>query len=334
VNARTGLLRVAQVILLAAVLYFIYRMLAPELSKLTWAELVRWRPAPGRLALSLVALLGVYLMHAWLWRMIITDLGIGRPDARTTVRVYFVASLGRYIPGKLWQLAGLAVLAGRAGLSPGGATAAALLGQFGFLATGLLFIAVVLPDWMTGGAPRVLGALLVAVAGSIWLLTATPAGHRSREWIVRRTGGKTGERLHAAFQLADRIRGRDAIRWGVGYGASWVLLGLAFSLFATAFVPDAITQTTRLAGTVAGAYLAGYLLLFAPAGLGVREFTMTALLGTVPGFPIGAAVVVAVLSRVWFTLGELLPLALVPLLPATPASAAPAASPRGGAQGS
>jgi hypothetical protein len=42
---------------------------------------------------------------------------------------------------------------------------------------------------------------------------------------------------------------------------------------------------------------------------------MTALRTAVPGVPVAAAIVVAVLSRVWFTLGELLPLALVPVLP-------------------
>ena len=31
----------------------------------------------------------------------------------TTVRVFMVANLGRYVPGKIWQIAGLAYLAKR-----------------------------------------------------------------------------------------------------------------------------------------------------------------------------------------------------------------------------
>jgi len=304
-----------QAVILGLILYGIYTLLAPELGSLSWDDLGRWRPSWGRLLLSLVMLVGVYVMHAFLWRRIVVDLGVGRPGARTAVRVYSLAGLGRYIPGKLWQVAGLAMLSAREGMSAGGATAAALLGQFGFLATGLIFVAVILPDWISGTTLYILGFVLVSAAGLIWLLTATPAGHRGREWIRARLGTRSGERLGAALQLADNMRGRDAIAWGVGYGLSWILLGLAFTLFATAFVPEAAAQNQMIAGTVAASYLAGYLVLVAPAGLGVRELTMTTLLSSIPGFPVAAAVVVAVLSRVWFTLGELLPLALLPLFP-------------------
>lgn len=320
---RRWLWRVAQVAVLAAVIFGIWLALGPELRTLSWDDVRTFAPSPGRLLASLVLLLGMYVAHAILWRRIVTDLGVGRPDLRTTIRVYFVASLGRYIPGKVWQVAGLAVLSSRAGMSAGGATAAALLGQFGFLATGLLFVAVILPDWVSGPLPYVLGLVLVSAAGAIWVLTATPAGHSAREWIRNRLGERSRERVGAALELADRMRGRDAIAWAFGYGLTWVLLGVAFSLFTTAFVPEAMANNRMLAGTVAASYLAGYMVLLAPAGIGIREGAMTALLAAIPGFPVAAAIVVAVLSRIWFTIGELLPLALVPLLPGprTPGSA-------------
>lgn len=316
--------RTFQVVLLAIVLYGIWSLLANELRSITLADVRALSPAPAPLIVSFVLLVAVYLIHAFLWRRIVVDLGVGRPDTRTTLRVYFVASLGRYIPGKLWQVAGLALLSARAGMSAGGATAAALLGQFGFLATGLLFVAVILPGWLTGPAPYILGFVLVAAAGAIWVLTATPAGFRGRQWIRNRLGdGRPGAHVAAALDLADRMRGRDAIAWALGYGISWMLLGIAFSLFTTAFVPGAVEHSRVLAGTVAASYLAGYMVLVAPAGLGVREGAMTALLAAVPGISPAAAVVVAVLSRVWFTIGELLPLLLVPLFRGDPGTAGP-----------
>lgn len=318
--------RGAQAVILVAVLYGIWALLATELRELSWSDFTAFSPSPVRLVLSLVLLVGVYVAHAFLWRRIVIDLGVGRPDPRTTVRVYFVASLGRYIPGKLWQIAGLAILSSRAGMRAGGATAAALLGQFGFLATGLLFVAVILPDWVSGPTPYILGFVMVSMAGAIWVVTATPAGHATREWLRSHLGEKSGQRLTATLDLADRMRGRDAIVWALGYGLSWVLLGIAFTLFTTAFVPEAVPHNRLVAGTVAASYLAGYMVLVAPAGLGVREGAMTALLTAIPGFPVAAAVVVAILSRVWFTIGELLPLALVPVLPGSgPTEAVPAA---------
>jgi hypothetical protein len=219
------------------------------------------------------------------------------------------------VPGKLWQIAGLALLAKRAGLPAGGAAAAAVLGQFAFLTTGLLFLAVLLPGW-GGGAPALIAAVaVVLLAGGLWVLVETPLGHGGREWLRKRLGERLGARLDAAFDLADRVKPFDALAWAVGYGFTWVLLGLAFSIFVSAFVPVAAASSKHLAGTIAASYLAGYVMVLAPAGLGVRETAMVGLLSQVPGMPVAAAITLPIFSRIWFTFAELLPLAFVPVLP-------------------
>jgi glycosyltransferase 2 family protein len=317
--------RLLQAALLLAVGWGLFRILAPELRRITWDDLLRWQPAALPLLASFVLLTGVYLAHALLWRTIMRDLHIGNPSRRATVRIYFVASLGRYLPGKLWQLAGLAVLSGRAGLPAGPAAAAAVLGQFGFLATGMLFLGLTLPQWrsalgLDAAAPLPLtaaAALLVAGALLLWLLVATPAGHGARERMAAALGSRAGERLRAAFALADRVRPRDALRWAAGYALSWLALGVAFVLFVAAFHPAAAAAPRFVAGTVAASYLMGYLFLLVPAGLGVREGAMLLLLQQVMPEP-GAALVVSVLSRVWFTTAELVPLAVLPLLREVP----------------
>lgn len=319
-DVRRALLRGGQVLLLLAIAWGLYRVLAPEIGRLTWAELTRWRPAIAPLAASFVLLLGVYVGHALLWRRILMDLGIARPAIGTAVRVHFLASLGRYLPGKLWQLAGLAVLAGRAGIPPGSAAAAAVLGQLGFLSTGLLFLGLTLPEWdrvfqvdAPVTLPLALGAaLLISGSAAVWLLVATPLGHTLRERMAARAGGRAGDRLRAAFRLADRVRPRDAAIWAAGYAASWFVLGAAFVLFARAFHPAATDVLRYTAGTVAAAYLAGYLFVIVPAGIGVREGAMLILLQQI--MPAGAALVVSALSRVWFTAAELVPLILLPWL--------------------
>lgn len=307
--------RVLKVVLFLAILAGITRALLPDLRAMDWSQVAEWRPETGRLVLSLLVLIGVYLAHAFLWRRIVVDLGLGRPCARTVLQIHFIASLGRYLPGKFWQLAGVAALSARVGIPPGGAAAAALLGQFAFLSTGLLFLAILLPDFAEGAPARLAGLALVLAAGGLWLFVESPAGRKGRKWIRGRFGPRISERLGAAFDLAEKIRGRDAVLWGVGYGLTWVALGFAFSLFATAFVPEATSESRRLAGTVAAAYLAGYVVLVAPAGIGVREGAMTGLLAAIPTIPFPAAVVIAILSRVWFTVAEIAPLAAVPFLP-------------------
>ena len=323
-NRRRPLLRLLQVGLLALVGFGIYRALAGELARITWDD-VRGLGPPSvpRLLLSTGLLLAVYLMHALLWRRITRDIDGGSAPLRASLHVYFVSSLGRYIPGRLWQLAGLAVLAGRAGLAPSRAMAASIFGQIAFLTTGLLFLALTLPNLADDLGARYRGALvnplllaaalLAAVALGLWFLAATSAGRGLRDVAARRFGPRMGERVATTLRIADEVEPGRALLWASGYALSWLLLGTAFVLFVSAFarVPGGSIITT--AGAVAASYLAGYLFILAPAGLGARELVMGLLLGQF--LSPTAALVTAVLSRVWFTVAELLPLAIIPLLP-------------------
>jgi glycosyltransferase 2 family protein len=322
-DRRRWLMRAAQAALLLAIGWGIYSVLEGELAQLTRDDLLRLRPAPLRLAASFALLVAFYIGHALIWRMILRDLNIGRPSARTVLRIYFLASLGRYLPGKVWALAGLAVLAGRAGLPAGSAAAAQVLGQFGFLTTGMLFLGLTLPEWASAlGAgtdvpqtlPLAIGAALLITAGAVlWLLVATPLGHGFRDGLAGALGDRAGERLRVAFALADRVQPRHAAGWAAAYALSWVVLGIAFVLFVAAFEPATVASPRFLAGTVAAAYLVGYLFFVMPAGIGVREGAMVLLLVQVMPQP-GTALVVSALSRVWFTAAELVPLALLPML--------------------
>lgn len=289
------LLRVGQFALIVLVTLGIIRTLAPELAKVSADDFARFRPSVIGILQSLILLLGFYLVHAELWRRIAAQLGERSFSFRTAMRIYFLSGLGRYIPGKVWQVAGMALLAQRAGLSAVAATGAAFLAQFAFVTTGLIYLAAVLPSW-GGFAPVVIAVFAVAVV---------VASYRSRHWIARKI-----TRLAAAVEMLDRLSAITVLKWWLAYGVSWIVLGSAFVIFTNAFVPLDLAQQRHVAGTVAAAYLGGLLAFFSPAGLGVREGVMGSLLVAAP-LPAAAALVVAVASRVWFTAGELLPLLYV-----------------------
>jgi uncharacterized membrane protein YbhN (UPF0104 family) len=322
------LLRAAQLALLIAVGYGVWRSVAARLEGFEWQDLASYPPNVWLLALSSALLVGVNVAHAFLWRHILRDLGIGTPSARTTLRIYFVSSLGRYLPGKLWQLAGLAAMSSREGMPALQAGAASMLGQLAFLTTGLLLLAALLPEASRGATALTAAAALTVFASATFVVVATPIGHRARVWLERRGGPRLGPRLRATLELADRIRPRDALLWLAGYGATWVVIGIAFTLFAAAFVPGSIPDARQLAAAVAASYLAG-LLLFTPAGIGVREGALLAMLAETQSIPGPAALLIAALSRIWFTAGELLPLLLIPAAP----NGSPAAAAAGAGQG-
>lgn len=308
-SGRKWLWRIIQLVALALIGYFMYKQLAPELRGLQWSDLERYSPSTTGVVVSTLLLVAVYLMHAALWRHLASQLGGSPLSARDTVYVYFVSGLGRYLPGRLWQIAGLAVLSQRAGLQPVIATAAAVIAQLAFITSGLVLLAIVLPTQYGGAA--VLSALILAgLAIGLLLLGNTEKGRALRHRLLHRLGARVAE----AGALLDRVSGQQAVSWTVLYAFSWVVLGLAFTLFVSSFSAMTETNVLHLVGTVIASYVAGYLVL-TPAGIGGRELAMIALLTRV--MPAEAAVLIATMSRIWFTVGELAPLALVPLLPRT-----------------
>ena len=83
----------------------------------------------------------------------------------------------------------------------------------------------------------------------------------------------------------------------------WSIVGLGFRQLVIAVNVDAAhlswLQSTSIFTLAWGA---GFVIIFAPAGLGVREVALTYLLGSV--LPAGEALSVALLSRLWWIVTE------------------------------
>lgn len=298
-----------QLALLALVAWAVWRRLAPELAGTSLRDFVRWRPAVGLLALATLGLTALHLVQAFLWRRVLVDVGAPPPDARTTVRVYFMSGLARFIPGMVWQFPAFAVLGQQAGIPPLASSASGVIGNLAFLATGIVFLAFTLPG-APGAVELLVGVLAAAGAlAGVFVFTATPAGARVRAWAVRRAPAQ----LKPAVELAARIRPAHALAWTLGYAGSWILLAASYAVFVEAFVPGTIGHFRQLGGIMAASYLGGLLVPFAPAGLGVREGIMVRLLAGV--VPAPAAVIIPVAQRLWFFLAEFLALASFPLFP-------------------
>jgi hypothetical protein len=91
-----------------------------------------------------------------------------------------------------------------------------------------------------------------------------------------------------------------ALGWSL---ASWLLYGVQVWLFAIRLgAPDGRAALLAVGG-FAFAWSVGFLVVFAPAGAGVREVLLVAVLGPVVG--VGGATAIAVVSRILMTVGDL-----------------------------
>ncbi len=252
-----------------------------------------------RLTLSVGLLLAAFGASALLWRSLVVALGGPSLGGRAAFAVTMVANLGRYLPGKVFQLLGLAWLGRRMGVSAAVSTGAAVLGQVLHLVAaamvgGALLSAtgVLPPSWRH--APFAAGILAAA------LISWPGVAPRLLRTIWARQAGQIDG--HAARGPGPKT----LLPWTLGYVGNWLLLGLAFQALATGLglaLPYGLAVSA-----FAAAYLLGYLALFAPAGIGVREGFLVAFLGTTLG-P-GPALTLATAQRVWMTGVEALGAAL------------------------
>jgi hypothetical protein len=123
--------------------------------------------------------------------------------------------------------------------------------------------------------------------------------------------------LPLVARLAARVTGRSyvpvrlpaRVLLGVSAAnvASWILYGVAFRWLAGALLPGLAGKWVEYVAVFAGSYLAGYLALVVPGGLGVRELSMAAALYRLGVADEPTAALLAVASRLWLTVLELAP---------------------------
>lgn len=283
----------AKIALTVLVTWWIFRGLGLNLSELLTIDLSALSPRPVILVASICVLWIAFTLSAVLWKGLVAELGGPQIPWTVAAGTVLVANLGRYIPGKVWQLAGLAYLTSRRGVSARVAAMAAIAGQIFHLAGAALIGGVVVFRYTETSVLwgfGVLGVTFVILAG-----LGETRGFRAL--LLRAAMGKNDE-PESAFAL----RRGFAFRWLIPYTLNWLVLGTSFFLLGLG-----LGLPVEWSGAVTGfaaAYLLGYLAVFAPAGIGIREGVLVALFQ--PGLGPAPALALASAQRVWITLAEAL----------------------------
>ena len=288
-----------QVLVVAAVLWFASDRLAGQWAQFR-AEAGALRPRWWLVGVSALLVLTTYGMLVEAWRVLVRAAG-GRLGYRDAVRIWTVSNLGRYVPGKVWSVGAMGVLAQRAGVSPVAAAGAAIVGTLVNLAAGFVVVLACGGPMLRVLAPdaAALGAVAAAVAAAGLLALPLVAGPLAA--LLARALGRE--------LAAPRIGARPAVVAVAATVTSWLLYGAAFRLLARAFFPaaDSAGDWLPYVAVFTGSYLAGYLALLMPGGLVVREGAMIAGLTGLGLATAPQAAVLAVASRLWLTVLEVAP---------------------------
>lgn len=273
-----------QLVVAAIVIRMVWATLASNWSEFRSLHLtlkLQW----GWIGLSVLVLLTSYASSVEAWRRILAGWQ-QRLRYLSAARIWLVANLGRYIPGKVWSVAGLIALAQRAGVEAWAAGASAFAIQAVAIGTAVALVAVAIPG---AESPwRLAGAALIA-AGTIVSLAWT----RAVRSVARLAGRADGVRPLPVTAVAESSA-LGVFSW-LGHGTAFWLLSRGLGL------PGSLPVATAV-GVFALGYILGLLALFAPGGVGVREVVLISLL--TPRLGGGGAIALSLASRLLLTLTE------------------------------
>lgn len=261
---------------------------------------------PVTFGLVLATFLAAYGVQMAAWALIMRSLAAPL-SARTIIQGYALAFLPRYIPGSVWgYLSRNEWLAQSHQVSYAVSTTASLIEAAMLLLTagwlGALYL--VLTRWQH---PLFIPAIVVlggVAAAMVWY--ATP-------WLARRIfkgnvhllAPAPRRHAHGLFVATTLLY---LLFWGL-QGAALVAIGRALCDNLTV-APFATTAASALSWAI------GFLIIFVPAGLGVREWTLSAMLVSFTAIPSGQATLLALASRLGLIAAEfiVLLLSLPPLI--------------------
>jgi uncharacterized membrane protein YbhN (UPF0104 family) len=303
-----------------------------------------WQRPPhvGWLLLAAALYLAGLAFSAVYWQRLLAAAG-QQPPVLMAVRAYYIGHLGKYLPGKAWALllrTGLAHKHGvRLSVAAVTSTYEVLTTMAGGVLLALILFALLAPDTSTVIDWQVLRDLYTQQAApqavldrkvltTVALMLLVPIATAIAPPVFNRLMARVARPFRRHDSAALPCFGFGSLAEGLALTAiGWLLLGTSLWAVLQAVMaeppPWAWPTLGILSAYLATAYVAGFLIVIVPGGLGVREFLLTLFLvpglvdycGGDEGEARASAVLAVLLLRVVWTVAELLLAGVLHALP-------------------
>jgi uncharacterized membrane protein YbhN (UPF0104 family) len=289
------LIKSAQVILILLIFYFLLKGLVSN-----WNQVkeFNWQFDWALLILSFVLQILTLFWLVKIWERMLRHTGSSVSYLKL-FKVWFFTNLGKYLPGKVWQFLGMIYMLEKEGVPKKSSFSTGVLAQAFSVISGLfisvLFLGATLYSQFFSANPGLMAGFVV-VSLAILVVLCYP---KILEKIVN-----LGLRILKKEKITLDISVKDVIIYLLFYSLSWLLFGLAFLIFVKAMTQADFNMYPTLTGAFAFSLNIGFLALFTPGGIGVREGILVFLLSSL--FPLPVSTLISLLSRLWITAGELL----------------------------
>ncbi len=251
------------------------------------------------LLLSSFVLAGLsYSILAWVWKNILKQSGYVLSYSKM-FKIWFISNLGRYIPGKVWQFLGMLYLLEKEKVPKSKSFSVAVLAQaLSCMAGILVMVAFLRYDFyqnLLSQSFLFVFVLILFIAGVIILIFYPQVLQGVINW---------GLGLLKKEKISLNYKPKNLLFYLLSYIGCWLLFGFCFLVFIKSIFPAPFNIYFGLTGAFSGSVTIGFLAFFTPGGIGVREGVLVALLSFY--FPAPVATLIALLSRLWITLVEVL----------------------------
>jgi glycosyltransferase 2 family protein len=278
------------VVLLAVALYGHAGTLWTEIQRLSWPVVL----------LAFVLGTGGLVCSLMVWREMLADLG-SRLSIPEAWRIYFIGGLSKYVPGSIWPVLAQAELGADRGIPRSRSALSVLLCYAVMICTGAVVAAITLPF-----------AKAASVAQYFWVLFLIPLG------VVALSPPVLNRMLRLVLRLARQPELLQGVSYrGLARTVTWAIAGWACNglmIYVLMRQLAGVRQGTLLVsvGAYSLSWAVGFLAVFAPAGAGVREAVMAAVLHSQTTTTI--AITVALLSRALLIVADALTAAIASAL--------------------
>jgi len=265
-------------------------MIAVVITQWDKVESLQWELKLEWFLLSLLAVVVLFFFDGYGWHLILKAMGSGTEGAKKSVIVWLLSSVTRYIPGGIWPYASRVTMAKDLGVDAATATVSLYLETLLLCASSF---AVGLPALL-----MLTGVDITLQQACVILLLMGGLMHPKIISIFRFFPGKIG----VAFA---RVK-PPSIAWLLAlylyYVVFWIVFGFVFGLFISAIYPLSIENLMYVGSVLALSFCVGFVVIFIPGGIGVRESVMYLSLSTI--MPSKVSLAIAVGSRIWVMMGE------------------------------
>ncbi len=280
-------------VLFIVVVWFVSLLFYRSIRQVDWSVLVF---KPALIVLGAAVIMAASLVGSWIYRNLYRGLGSSLSKVQSFV-LLTVPPLGKYLPGKVLSMAGHAAIAGSFGISLAVSGPAIVLitglGLSGAALLGLILVMVQAHSQLGGQFVQfVLPAGFFVVLALVFL---HPAIYRR---VINFVLGLV-KQPPLTFNLS--LFSMTKFLFGFMIQLGLYISGAAIMVLGIVDIPFSTLPT--IAGVSCLASVAGFLAIFAPAGIGVYEGILLMLLTPVTGA--GIAGIIAILMRLAQTAADL-----------------------------